>query len=392
MKIDIISSIFPPNIGGPASYLTNYINDHLYDGNIISFIENSIFDFDKNIKVNNSANIIKLINLNTTKNSYWYRLIRWNLKSYIHFGLSRKAINNKVVLCLDPIYALLILIGMKDKTKILRYVGDSLWEYYGRTRPNIRPLHQFNPKKLNEKIMRVIFRKVLDYYDFIFTPSKFLKNFLMNYYKINENKIKVIYNPINLELEDSIDPEKKLTELGKSNDNYNFKFTFAGRLVKWKNIDLSISLFEKLSHNYPNARLEIIGDGPIKEDLIWNYKSNNKIKFLGKMSRNNLHENLKRSDYFILLSSYEGLSHAAIEAWQLGNKLLLSDIPSNLELYDLLNGVDVDIFSLEKLKSSFNKEVEGKKMKLYQNDGAIRKIEKFTKTKHMETLNKFYLK
>ena len=118
---------------------------------------------------------------------------------------------------------------------------------------------------------------------------------------INKNKVKLIYNPYLL----------NNNKFKKNNNNNNlFNILCVGRLTKQKNFILVIKAINVLVKQYPNIILTIVGDGPLKKDLI---KSANKnIKFL--KWTNNIKKYFLKSDLFILPSYYEGLPNALIEA------------------------------------------------------------------------------
>ena len=118
---------------------------------------------------------------------------------------------------------------------------------------------------------------------------------------INKNKVKLIYNPY---LVNNNNFKKK------KNSNNSFNILCVGRLTKQKNFILVIKVINVLVKQYPNIILTIVGDGPLKRDLI---KSANKnIKFLNWT--NNIKKYFLKSDLFILSSYYEGLPNALIEA------------------------------------------------------------------------------
>jgi glycosyltransferase involved in cell wall biosynthesis len=118
---------------------------------------------------------------------------------------------------------------------------------------------------------------------------------------INKNKVKLIYNPYLL----------NNNKFKKNNKNNNlFNILCVGRLTKQKNFILVIKAVNELVKQYPNIILTMVGDGPLKKDLI---KSANKsIKFL--KWTNNIKKYFLKSDLFILPSYYEGLPNALIEA------------------------------------------------------------------------------
>jgi len=118
---------------------------------------------------------------------------------------------------------------------------------------------------------------------------------------INKNKVKLIYNPY---LINNNKFKKKV-----NNDN-SFNILCVGRLTKQKNFILVIKVINALVKQYPNIILTVVGDGPLRRDLI---KSANKnIKFLNWT--NNIKKYFLKSDLFILPSYYEGLPNALIEA------------------------------------------------------------------------------
>ena len=118
---------------------------------------------------------------------------------------------------------------------------------------------------------------------------------------INKNKVKLIYNPY---LVNNNNFKKK------KNSNNSFNILCVGRLTKQKNFILVIKVINVLVKQYPNIILTIVGDGPLKRDLI---KSANKnIKFLNWT--NDIKKYFLKSDLFILPSYYEGLPNALIEA------------------------------------------------------------------------------
>ena len=118
---------------------------------------------------------------------------------------------------------------------------------------------------------------------------------------INKNKVKLIYNPY---LVNNNNFKKK------KNSNNSFNILCVGRLTKQKNFILVIKVINVLVKQYPNIILTVVGDGPLKRDLI---KSANKnIKFLNWT--NNIKKYFLKSDLFILSSYYEGLPNALIEA------------------------------------------------------------------------------
>ena len=159
---------------------------------------------------------------------------------------------------------------------------------------------KYADKKVNAFItlmLKAVFYNLADSIIAISTKSKKSLEKIM----INKNKVKLIYNPYLL----------NNNKFKKNNNNNNlFNILCVGRLTKQKNFILVIKAINALVKQYPNIILTIVGDGPLKKDLI---KSANKnIKFL--KWTNNIKKYFLKSDLFILSSYYEGLPNALIEA------------------------------------------------------------------------------
>ena len=159
---------------------------------------------------------------------------------------------------------------------------------------------KYADKKVNAFItlmLKAVFYNLADIIIAISTKSKKSLEKII----INKNKVKLIYNPY---LINNNKFKKKV-----NNDN-SFNILCVGRLTKQKNFILVIKVINALVKQYPNIILTVVGDGPLRRDLI---KSANKnIKFLNWT--NNIKKYFLKSDLFILPSYYEGLPNALIEA------------------------------------------------------------------------------
>jgi glycosyltransferase involved in cell wall biosynthesis len=100
------------------------------------------------------------------------------------------------------------------------------------------------------------------------------------------------------------------------------EFLYIGRLSKEKGIDCLLEAFSKV-----NYIINIGGDGPLKDEVIRMSKSFSNIKYLGKLSKEKVIDNMQRIEILILPTlCYEGMPMTIIEAFSTG----LSVIASNL--------------------------------------------------------------
>lgn len=110
----------------------------------------------------------------------------------------------------------------------------------------------------------------------------------------------------------------------------DFKIVSVGRLSPEKGFDLLIKAVAELAPKYPQLKLYILGDGPLKgtlKSLVEQLGIQNHVYFLGQ--RRNPFFIVKRADVFALTSHYEGQSMVILEALTVGTYVLASDIIAN---------------------------------------------------------------
>ncbi len=110
----------------------------------------------------------------------------------------------------------------------------------------------------------------------------------------------------------------------------DFKIVSVGRLSPEKGFDLLIKAVAELAPKYPQLKLYILGDGPLKgtlKSLVERLGIQNHVYFLGQ--RRNPFFIVKRADVFALTSHYEGQSMVILEALTVGTNVLASDIIAN---------------------------------------------------------------
>lgn len=150
--------------------------------------------------------------------------------------------------------------------------------------------------------------------------SEGVKENIIKRYKVKAEKIKVIYNPVDL---DSI--EKNIEHGQVANEHQAiFKeddakiIITAGRLVKDKDHETLIRAFAKVNERI-NAKLVILGEGELEEDLkrtAYEHNIHDKVHFIG--FQHNPYIYFKQADVFVLSSKREGFGHVLAEALATG--------------------------------------------------------------------------
>ncbi|MFZ8826284.1 MAG: glycosyltransferase family 4 protein [Candidatus Caldipriscus sp.] len=112
----------------------------------------------------------------------------------------------------------------------------------------------------------------------------------------------------------------------------NPRILFVGRLVERKGVIYLIWAMRILKERGIKAELRIVGEGLLMESLKNSAKDLDSVKFLGKLSAEDLMEEYKRSDIFVLPSivdsrgDTEGLGVVLLEALSFGLPVIASNV------------------------------------------------------------------
>ena len=296
--------IFPPDIGGPATFvpkIAKYFQDELnYEIEILTLSDN------KNSNINDDFSV-KRIDRNLPI------IYRWLKTIFTIYKLGK----NKDLIFVNGLGTEATVANIFLKKKIIRkIVGDPVWERAYSKAKISESFDEFQVKNygfsisLQKKVRSFSIKKS----DIVVTPSQHLKNFILNLgFK---NKIEIINNGVFI-------PEENTNIF--TNDQINI--TIVSRLVSHKNIEKIIKAISDL--NSPLINLNIIGDGPELNQLQKiSLESNNKdnIIFHGKLNRDDINHIFLKSDIYIQASNYEGLPHSLLEAMSYGIPVLCTPV------------------------------------------------------------------
>ena len=304
MRVLVTVGIFPPDIGGPATFvpkIAKYFQDELnYEIEILTLSDN------KNSNINDDFSV-KRIDRNLPI------IYRWLKTIFTIYKLGK----NKDLIFVNGLGTETTIANIFLKKKIIRkIVGDPVWERAYSKAKISESFDEFQVKNygfsisLQKKVRSFSIKKS----DIVVTPSKHLKNFILNLgFK---NKIEIINNGVFI-------PEENTNIF--TNDQINI--TIVSRLVSHKNIKKIIRAISDL--NNPLIYLNIIGDGPELNQLQKiSLESNNKdnIIFHGKLNRDDINHIFLKSDIYIQASNYEGLPHSLLEAMSYGIPVLCTPV------------------------------------------------------------------
>ena len=323
MKILIATGIYPPDIGGPATY-SKLLKDELpkrgHSVEILSFGE-----------VRGLPKIIR-------HTVYFFKVLKRGRKCDIVFA------QDPVSVGLPAMLASKIL----RKKFLIRVAGDYAWEQATQRFGVKDGIDEFQSKKygLSVEMLRWCQKFVVNKADKVITPSFYFKKIVSGWISGND-KVEAIYNGIDLSSGKTF--AEKTKDLGLK------RIISAGRLVPWKGFATLI----KIMKNLPEWQMIIAGDGPIRnklESLIKELKLEEDVKLIGAVPREKLLSELKISDLFILNTSFESFSFQTVEAMHLGVPVITTNIGNMKEIVeDGKEGVLVEPDNEEQLLRAIKK-------------------------------------
>ncbi|WP_216663387.1 glycosyltransferase family 4 protein, partial [Bacillus haikouensis] len=181
--------------------------------------------------------------------------------------------------------------------------------------PVILTLHQTDLKNLNNYPKRYKrFTKIINNIDKIGFRSDALKR---QFDLLNISYSESFLAPSGIEenvLIKNILLEKKINSQAKN-------IFIAANMIPLKNIDILIKAFDEVAKKNKHIYLKIAGDGPEKnklEKLVNQLKLNNRIEFLGFLTREEVLSHMESSDIFAMVSSPETFGLVYLEAMAKG--------------------------------------------------------------------------
>lgn len=150
-------------------------------------------------------------------------------------------------------------------------------------------------KTLKRNISKIYYKKS----DYFVCYSTHAANFLMDL-GISRNIIKVVYNGLDIENLDRASIIKDGGELRNKNglDNNAKLFLYVGGLISEKKPVELIRAFKSLEKKYNNIHLWVIGDGPLKNDVLKECTSSH-IKYWGRIT-DGVDKYFAACDWFVL--------------------------------------------------------------------------------------------
>jgi len=325
-RILIATGIFPPQVGGPATYsklLLEQLPVRGFDVKVVNFGDYLVY-----------PKIIRHI-------VYFFKILlsaRWA----------------DIVYAQDPVSVglpAMLASRFAGKKFFLKIVGDYAWEQ-GSQRSGVTDLLDVFASESEKypffvRVLKKIQLHVAQEAQTIVVPSQYLKK-IVSAWGVESGKISVIYNAFNA-------PQVSSTKQELHNMLLSSHPTIvsAGRLVPWKGFDTIISVLPLIAKTIPEIRFVILGDGPDRlklETCAKDHGVENRVMFMGNVPQDELFRYIKAAEAFVLNTSYEGFSHQILEVLALETPILTTRAGGNVEIIESgKNGLLIDYNDREAL-------------------------------------------
>ena len=305
-NILIATGIFPPDIGGPATYsklLLDKLPKHNLNVEVLSFGE-----------VRRLPKIVRHI-------AYFFKVLNRGRRADIIYA------QDPVSVGLPAALASYVL----RKKFILKVVGDYAWEQMHVEGSDFITPEEFQTGQYGFKteVRRKVERWVARKANKVIVPSEYLKK-IVSMWGIEKNNIEVIFNGINLDKDHG--NKETLRKLLQFEGDL---IVTAGRLVPWKGFDTLIKIFPEIKKKFKDVKLIIIGSGPQMnqlQNLIDEKGLDDDVALTGALAKDLVLRYKRASDVFVLNTAYEGLSHHILEAMDIGVPIVTTNVGGNPEL------------------------------------------------------------
>ena len=319
MKCLLISGIYRPEIGGPATYLPTLAKVLIDQSNQVEIIT---------LKNSTAPAQIEAwpVNYITRDQNLLIRFIKTVML------ILRKAKSAESIFSNGLIQETAVALVFIRRKSVAKVVGDPVWERArnkGLTRLSI---NEFNDSKLkiSQRFQRWLICWSLNRFDLITCPSLELKSLMQGWGVVKP--IEFIPNGVDL--------------VSYSTGSKEFDLISVCRLVSWKNLDKLV-----IANSKAKTRLAIAGSGPEESKLkALALSTSSDVNFLGQLDEQDVIKALQKSKVFTLLSDYEGLSFSLLQAMACGLPSIVSSAKGNTDVItNNSEGLVVDIKNQENI-------------------------------------------
>lgn len=310
MTILIVTGIFPPDIGGPATYVPLVARALTERGHRVVVLTTS------------EPGHVHLVG------GHPFRVLRIDRRLPVAARtlrlaarLAHEAGRADVVYAAGMLLEATVATRLRGTPLVAKIVGDPAWERSVRRRwtgddfDRFQTRRQTRPAEAAKAFRSWSVRRA----ERVIVPSEYLRRVVVSWGAMEE-RVDVVGNAV-----------RTLAEPAPRPVTDRLRLLTAARLVPWKGIGSIIRAIRQL----PEASLEVVGEGPCRgewEALARSLGVADRVIFTGTLPPDELEQRMRAHDVFVLASRYEGLPHVLLEAMAAGLAVVATRAGGTAEL------------------------------------------------------------
>lgn len=312
MRLTLVTGIFPPDAGGPATYVPRLASALVGRGHRVTVITLS-----------------DSLGHDDTLYPFPVRRIlrpqpKWQRMPQTVSAIANQARDSDLIFANGLFIESVPAAFRARKPLVMKIVGDWAWERSVNEGGVKETIDEFQLKRYGWRIeaLKQLRSWVTRQAQSVLTPSHYLGGIVTGW-GVHPERVRVIHNALEIER-----PRTQITDLPPFDGH---TIVTVGRLVPWKGVDRLLAVVAQL----PNLRLVILGDGPQRrelENLAANRQLNGRALFMGRVPQAQVGAYLQAADLFVLNSTYEGLPHIVLEAMAAGTPVIATDVGGTSEV------------------------------------------------------------
>lgn len=306
MRVLVVSGIWPPDIGGPASHapeLVHFLRAHGHD-----------------------VEVVTTADAPPVPEQYPVHWVRRSLPPGIrHLAaaalVARRARHADVVYATSMTRRAAIGAALAGRPLVLKLTADEVYERERRSGRFAGDLDAFqrHPGGLRVLLLRATRDRAVRRAVHVFTPSAYLRELAVRW-GVPAERVSVSPNPA-----PAVPELPARDHLRRGLHMEGPTLGFAGRLTAAKALDVALRALQRV----PDVSLVVVGDGPDRaalERLASELGLDTRVRFLGSRSRDDVLRVLAASDAALLSSRWENFPHLVVEALAVGTPVIATAV------------------------------------------------------------------
>ena len=334
-RILVVSNLFPPDIGGPATYVPRIATELAGRGHRLAVVGGAPPEW----RPGEAAE------------SWPYHVARVSRGLPLPRRLAAAAGTLlRTARGADVLYVQglagpeMVAVGvgrLLGKPVALKIVGDNAWEYAIRKGLTADGIDAFQHADYGPRLraVRALVHGYARQVSRLIVPSDYLKGIVQGW-GVPPERVRVIRNALTTVPASEEDRRRSRQEERAALNLAGPLLVTSARLYPWKNLDFLIRLLPRLR---PALTLAIVGGGPEQARLEAAAAAvgvAGRVRFTGSVPHATVQDYLRAADVFVLNTRYEGLSHVMLEAMAAGAPVVASAVGGNPEVVqDGVNGL-----------------------------------------------------